>query len=256
MQGATHRAGGVTAMLVGYSYLHSKGLPIVDNAPIASFVAMYPFAIWGSTASDLDHYPGSVWDEVKLIGERHGHTIPSQDIVSRAISRLLHLTHTLRKVLPPRSRLSALAGVLDCKHRSWQTHSELPLVLLWIALALVNTSATNTTLSSTLWVLILNGVILGLIAHLCLDLLTPEGLPFATGLFVNRVLLGRKVLPERIKIIPHRPPTKKGEPGFFSTGGTWEKKIVFNILHAVNLVLFGYLIYSTFIAPYTSIEIR
>ena len=118
MQGATHRAGGVTAMLVGYSYLHSKGLPIVDNAPIASFVAMYPFAIWGSTASDLDHYPGSVWDEVKLIGERHGHTIPSQDILSRAISRLLHLTTPLRKVLPPRSRMSALAGVLDCKHRS------------------------------------------------------------------------------------------------------------------------------------------
>ena len=109
MQGATHRAGGVTAMLVGYTYLRSKGFPLVDNAPIASFVAMYPFAIWGSTASDLDHYPGSVWDEAKLIGARHGHTIPSQDIVSRTFSHLLHLTTPLRKagMVNPRSRCSS-----------------------------------------------------------------------------------------------------------------------------------------------------
>lgn len=243
-------------MLVGYSYLHSQGFPLVETAPLASFVAMYPFAIWGSTASDLDHYPGSVWDEVKLAGKRSGHTIPSQDVVSRTFSHLLHLTTPLRRALPPRSRLSNIMGILDCKHRSWQTHSELPLVLLMMALWSVNSSTPSTTLSSALWVLILNGVILGLIAHLCLDLLTPEGLPFATGLFVNRVLLGRRVLPERIKIIPHVPPTKQGEPGFFSTGGTWEKKIVFNVLHAVNLILFGYLLYSSFIAPYTSLEIR
>lgn len=235
MQGATHRAGGVTACLGGYLLL-KNGIVPMGVEPAVSLVIMYPFAIWGSTASDLDHSPGSLWDEVKLVGERSGHTLPSQDPFSRGLSHVLHLTKPLRGKFPKKSIMNNLVGVLDCRHRSWQTHSEFPLILLLMSLYWV-TSSSTVTVSALLWQLVITGVILGLIAHLFLDLLTPEGLPFATGRFLNRVLLRKKIFPEKIKIIPHVPPTVKGQPGFFSTGGTWEKKIIFNLLHLINLIL-------------------
>lgn len=254
MQGATHRAGGVTACLVGYSYLEAVDIPIIKEAALASLLIIYPFAIWGSTASDLDHAPGSIWDEVKLTGQRSGHTLPSQDPVSRLISHTLHSTKRIRKVFPKKTLLHNVFGVCDCKHRSWQTHSEFTLVSLLIALHFVQVS--SQTLSTAILSLSLIGIILGIIAHLVLDLLTPEGLPFALGLFLNRLILRKKVLPERIKIIPHVPPKKEGEPGFFSTGGTWEKKIVYNFLHAVNLILLGYFVYLYLIAPHTSFVLQ
>lgn len=253
MQGATHRAGGVAACMIGYTALAAHHAPLIEAAPIASLVVLYPFALWGSTASDLDHHPGSVWDEVKLVGERSGHTIPSQDPVSRTISHILHLTRPLRDIAPRKSRTAQILSILDCRHRSWQTHSELPFLLLLGALTQLDPLTTN--LGEALTQLVITGIILGLIAHLTLDLLTPEGLPFATGLFINRVILRKKILPERIKIIPHVKPRRKGEPGFFSTGGTWETKVVFNILHAVNLGLLGWLIYRLGIAPYTSFQL-
>ena len=238
MQGATHRAGGVTACLAGYLSLKHGVVPVgVD--PLTSLVVMYPFALWGSTASDLDHHCGSVWDEVKVFGERSGHTLPSQDPVSRGISHILHLTRPLRKTVKG-TALAPIVGVLDCKHRSWQTHSEFPLVGILLAMSYVGTGGA-TTVNGVLWQLVLTGILAGLFAHLVLDLLTPEGLPFATGLLVNK-LVGRKVLPEKIKIIPHVPPTRKGEVGFFSTGGTWEKKVVYNLLHTINILLLLYLI--------------
>jgi hypothetical protein len=235
MQGVTHRAGGVTACLAGYSLLVYSGSPLVAAAPVASLACLYPFAVWGATASDLDHAPGGLWDELKPIGQRSGQSLPSQDVVSRAISHVLHATKPLRGVFPKGSRAGQLVSVLDCKHRSWQTHSELPLAVILYFLSKLDPTTGN--LSSALTQLILMGIGFGLVAHLILDLLTPEGLPFATGLFINKFILRKHVLPERIKIIPHVPPTQKGKPGFFSTGGTWETKIVFNALHAINIVL-------------------
>ena len=130
MQGVTHRAGGVTACLAGYSLLVYSGSPLVAAAPVASLACLYPFAVWGATASDLDHAPGGLWDELKPIGQRSGQSLPSQDVVSRAISHVLHATKPLRGVFPKGSRAAQLVRVLDGKHRSWQTHSDLPLAVL------------------------------------------------------------------------------------------------------------------------------
>lgn len=247
MQGATHRAGGVTAALVGYYLLHRNGVSLVTDYPLASAILLYPYALWGSTASDLDHSPGSLWDEIKLVGKRSGHTLPSQDPISRGISHILHLGSKPRKHLPKSSALYSVLGVCDCKHRSWQTHSELPLALgvgslYWI------TNQLPISFTSGVLLLMITGITLGILVHLVLDLLTPEGLPFATGMFFNKFILSKKVFPERIKVVPHIPPKRDAQgnplgPGFFSTGGTWEKKIIFNLLHLINLLLLGYWVY-------------
>lgn len=252
MQGPTHRAGGVTAALTGFLMFRTTGVP-VEVSGLAALTVLYPFALWGSTCPDLDHSPGSLWDSVKLAGKRGGGSIPSKDPVSRGLSHLLHLTKRPRAAFPKRSRMHQLLGLLDCKHRSWQTHSEVPALLTMFMIWTVQ--SWEVTPSSLIYQLALTGILWGIVAHLALDLLTPEGLPFATGLFINRFLLKRKVLPERIKIIPHVPPKVKGEPGFFSTGGPWEKQIVYNILHAVNLVLLLWVLYLEFFRDWISLQL-
>ena len=47
MQGANHRAGGVAACMIGYTALASHHAPLIEAAPIASLVVLYPFALWG-----------------------------------------------------------------------------------------------------------------------------------------------------------------------------------------------------------------
>lgn len=237
MQGPTHRMGGVVSCFAGYVYLNKTGQTLNEVEPLVQLLIMYPFSIWGSTCSDLDHHPGKLSEQLNPLNEKAGNSLPSKDPVSRGISLILHATGRLHKLYPK----NKLFGVLDSKHRSWQTHSELPLVLTILGLLAVTTylpyigSATAIILQ-----LVLVGLMFGVIAHLILDLLTPEGLPFATGLLFN-TLLGRKVLPSKIKIIPFIPPSKQGQPGFFSTGGTWERKIIYPLLFSASVFLLIYI---------------
>lgn len=235
MQGVTHRAGGVTACLAGYSLLVYSGSPLVAAAPVASLACLYPFAVWGATASDLDQLPADCGTNSSPSGNAQASPSPHKTWYhAQSVTSSTPLS-PYAAYSPKGSRAAQLVSVLDCKHRSWQTHSELPLAVILYFLSKLDPTTGN--LSSALTQLILMGIGFGLVAHLILDLLTPEGLPFATGLFINKFILRKHVLPERIKIIPHVPPTQKGKPGFFSTGGTWETKIVFNALHAINIVL-------------------
>ena len=67
MTGKTHRVGGMLCCLGGYTLLEANGMLLGDVNPLLQLTIMYPFAIYGSTVSDLDH---------------HWQSAPSKDIVS------------------------------------------------------------------------------------------------------------------------------------------------------------------------------
>lgn len=188
MTGKTHRVGGVVGCLVGYSLLVSKGLLVKEVEPLVQLCIMYPFAIYGSTVQDMDHG----WQSV-----------PSRDLVSWCLWRVLHLTTNRRAKLKekwkkhpkPKNSFGGkvrrfrywVLGIFDAKHRSWQTHSDLfVLFIMWLL------HLTITCLEGTINGLILNMVVIGLLcgvlSHCFLDLLTPDGLHSVVMWFLNKTM--------------------------------------------------------------------
>lgn len=215
MTGKTHRVGGMLCVLGGFTYLESKGLLLRNVNPLLQLTVMYPFALYGSIVSDLDH---------------NANSIPSKDIVSVAINRVLHLTSGLNESTGGRNKVF---GILDAKHRSWQTHSDLFLVALMYALYQMVMETKLATVESVIWSLVGMGFILGVISHLILDMITPEGIWSILLVGVGRVT-GNKVMPKKLRLVP--------DSKFFSTGGPWES-LVRNILWICCVVLFIRLIY-------------
>lgn len=215
MTGKTHRVGGMLCVLGGFTYLESKGLLLRNVNPLLQLTVMYPFALYGSIVSDLDH---------------NANSIPSKDIVSVAINRVLHLTSGLNESTGGRNKVF---GILDAKHRSWQTHSDLFLVALMYALYQMVMETKLATVESVIWSLVGMGFILGVISHLVLDMITPEGIWSILLVGVGRVT-GNKVMPKKLRLVP--------DSKFFSTGGPWES-LVRNILWICCVVLFIRLIY-------------
>lgn len=215
MTGKTHRVGGMLCVLGGFTYLESKGLLLRNVNPLLQLTVMYPFALYGSIVSDLDH---------------NANSIPSKDIVSIAINRVLHLTSGLNESTGGRNKVF---GILDAKHRSWQTHSDLFLVALMYALYQMVMETKLATVESVIWSLVGMGFILGVISHLILDMITPEGIWSILLVGVGRVT-GSKVMPKKLRLVP--------DSKFFSTGGPWES-LVRNILWICCVVLFIRLIY-------------
>lgn len=216
MTGKTHKAGGMLCSIIGFAILREKGLLLPEVSEGIQWLVMYPFCIWGSLASDLDHNPDS---------------IPMKDIPSTAVNKVLHLTHPLVKTIEKASSESERkknvvyqgAKFLDAKHRSWQTHSDLTLyVLIGLLYCIMNNKFTFlSALDVSLLSMVLMGISLGIIAHFILDMITPEGvwcIPFVLvnaflGIFNPRL----KILPEKIHFVPHKK--------FFATGGKWEEFI-------------------------------
>lgn len=215
MTGKTHRVGGMLCVLGGFTYLESKGLLLRNVNPLLQLTVMYPFALYGSIVSDLDH---------------NANSIPSKDIVSVAVNRVLHLTSGLNESTGGRNKVF---GILDAKHRSWQTHSDLFLVALMYALYQMVMETKLATVESVIWSLVGMGFILGVISHLVLDMITPEGIWSILLVGVGRVT-GNKVMPKKLRLVP--------DSKFFSTGGPWES-LVRNILWICCVVLFIRLIY-------------
>lgn len=88
MMGKTHAKGGQVAALGGYLWLQNSG--VMSQVPVPGYVGLliiYPFAVWASTAPDLDHGKNST---------------PSHDVVSKAIWYVLHATTNLRKGMRPK----------------------------------------------------------------------------------------------------------------------------------------------------------
>lgn len=215
MTGKTHRVGGMLCVLGGFTYLESKGLLLRNVNPLLQLTVMYPFALYGSIVSDLDH---------------NANSIPSKDIVSVAINRVLHLTSGLNESTGGRNKVF---GILDAKHRSWQTHSDLFLVALMYALYQMIMETKLATVESVIWSLVGMGFILGVISHLVLDMITPEGIWSFILVGISKVT-GKKLIPKKLRLVP--------DSKFFSTGGPWES-LVRNILWICCVVLFIRLIY-------------
>lgn len=218
MTGKTHRVGGMLACLGGYLILQEKGMLISNVEPILQLTVMYPFAIYGSICSDLDHNKNSA---------------PSKDVVSLGINKVLHLTTKTRKLMEEKglnkTPFYKALGLFDASHRSWQTHSDLFLALMIYLFFVINS---NTTTNGVILSLIGTGLILGIISHLLLDMITPEGvwsLVFCTANKISRC----NFLPKKIHLVPNIP--------FFRTGGKWEDWIRY-LMWFIVIILFGIII--------------
>lgn len=234
MTGETHREGGMLVSVVGFMLLRKAGLLLPDVNEAVQLMVMYPFALWGSTASDLDHH----WDSA-----------PSKDGFSWGINKVLHLTTKTRDVMGSMGGGKTLGyhllGIFDAKHRSWQTHSDLTLasilLILWALLSgrlNIGFSAIDTSIAA----LILMGICIGVVAHFILDMLTPQGIWCTVGVGVNKVLskLFKKdmhLLPEKLRFVPHWK--------MFATGSTWEN-LICKILRILKVVSVVYICISMF----------
>lgn len=197
MTGKTHRVGGMLCVLGGYTLLDSKGLLLGNVSPLVQLLVMYPFALYGSTVSDLDHNLQS---------------IPSKDIISLAINKILHLSSNVIHTVDKGSSLENFLSIFNAKHRSWQTHSDLFLLFMLIASSYI-LNISSTSADTAIIRLVSMGLILGIISHLFLDMLTPEGI-WCIGLFVFSKVVKNKSIPQKISLVPHSK--------FFKTGGAWE----------------------------------
>lgn len=195
MMGQTHRVGGMLCALAGYTYLESKGMLIADVSPLVQLTIMYPFAIYGSTFPDLDHNTDS---------------IPSKDIFSLLINKILHLTSGIRE--RSGKDLKGPLAVFDARHRSWQTHSDL-FLLICIVLSITFIGGDVSTANGIILKLVVTGFMLGLVSHMILDIITPAGIWCIGAAVLSKVTKSRK-FPVKIHLVPHS--------RFFATGGTWE----------------------------------
>lgn len=215
MTGKTHRVGGALCALAGYSLLEQKGLLIHDVSPLLQLGVMYPFAIYGSVVSDLDH---------------HWESAPCKDILSWGINKVLHLTTKLKSKNP-------IINIFNAKHRSWQTHSDLFLVSILVLSDWLLTSATGA--ESILINLVFSGLLLGIISHMILDMLTPEGIWSVILVLIKGFL--KKVLKIKIKAFPtkiHFVP----KSSFFATDGPWEE-IVRKMMWVLCFILLIRIVY-------------
>lgn len=209
MQGRTHRVGGVLCALLGYSFLEARGMLIPDVEPLVQLAVVYPFAMYGAIVSDLDH---------------HWESTPSKDPISWVINKVLHLASG--KMWKPK-----VLKAFDAKHRSWQTHSDI-IFLLAIGLIIYLMVSPVISVTSTIVKLMLLGFSVGIVSHMLLDAITPEGI----------WLIGPSIIRKKrvtLSLVPH---TK-----FFSTGGPWERLIRIAMWFFI-IVLLLYVLYKA--SPY------
>lgn len=225
MLGKTHRLGGVVSALGGYIALEATGNTLSDVNPMLQLAVVYPFAIYGSTWSDLDHHWGSV---------------PSKDPVSWVFHKGLHLTSKPRKAVENAGGKGKLGynllGIADARHRSWQTHSDLTFIGLCAMLWYLCFSEWSIFAGPDLVIakLILAGLILGTLAHIFLDAITPEGIWMVIPMALKRIFK-IKGLPEKFGLVPKK--------HFFATGEGWES-IVNKVLWFSSFIMLGYIIYT------------
>lgn len=238
MQGKTHRAGGMLCSIVGFALLQQNNLLLPDVNEGVQWLVMYPFTMWGSVASDLDHH----WD-----------SCPEKDYPSRLVNVALHITAPIKKTLDrslserqkKHSVIYQISNLFCASHRSWQTHSDLTLYLM-IYLLYNILSGKFTSLGAvdiSILSLIVMGVCLGVIAHLILDVLTPEGIWIIETSVLNKLLrlINPRLhinLPEKVHLVP--------KSRFFATGGAWEE-FVQKVLQVTTLVSLAWFFLNLFI---------
>lgn len=185
----THKAGGTLGMLIAFDTLKRHGMLLTDINPYIQLLIMYPAASWGSTAPDLDRFKNSIVDETPV------------NLVT-----------------------SGLLKVLGAKHRSWQTHCLIITGGMALVLPVILESWAAKKLGYfdlRLLRLLIYGFVTGVLSHLFLDALTPEGIHLVPYV--------------KIRLVPRIT--------FFSTGGIWEK-FVCAILYIAILVALLHLIFG------------
>lgn len=232
MTGETHRMGGMFISVVGFTLLKNHGLLLPDVNEGVQWLAMYPFCMWGSTASDLDH---------------HWESCPSKDIPSWFIHKALHITEPVYKKLnntltssqKKSSFLYKFSKFFTARHRSWQTHSDLTfVVMLYLLYSIMNGKFTFFSQTDVLFLtLMLTGVCLGVVAHFVLDLLTPEGVWNTVAVLLNRTVLNGK-LPKSLEKWHFVPKMR-----CFATGSGWED-FIRKVLKVLTVVSVFYLLVS------------
>lgn len=245
MTGATHRAGGMFVSIVGFAILRQKGLLLPGVNEAVQWMVMYPFTMWGSVASDLDH---------------HWESCPSKDIPSRAVNAVLHITKPVKKFfdktgLSKSNPLYKFADFFNASHRSWQTHSDLTLFAMLYLLYKVFTGSIGglSSTDSTIITLVLTGICLGVVAHFILDALTPEGIWLVVPAVFNWLLSKLKIkikLPQKLHLVP--------KSQFFATGGSWEQFVqkVLKICTVLVLLWFVWVQAAPIIIRYLPFEIQ
>jgi membrane-bound metal-dependent hydrolase YbcI (DUF457 family) len=226
MTGKTHRIGGVFCVLGGYTLLSANGMLLSGVNPLLQLGVMYPFAMYGAIVSDLDH---------------HWESCPSKDLVSYGINKTLHLfnkVEDITEVVADGSLLDETFSFFSVKHRSWQTHSDL-FLLVMIGLMFYLLTGEVTTADQVIIKLMFTGLILGIISHLALDMLTPEGVWCFAFMALKKLSKRFKGLRDKINLVP--------KTEFFSTGGRWEKIVrgvlwlsSFILAVPIILAMFGY----------------
>jgi len=228
MTGKTHRIGGILCCFAGYTILNDKGLLVSNINPLLQVTVMYPFALFGSTLPDLDH---------------HEDSIPSRDIISVIINKVLHLSTKARKMKEKITKNADMGvlGVFDAKHRSWQTHSDLFLILFLMLFSYLISAPVQTPEIAILR-MITSGLVLGVVSHYILDLLTPEGIWSLLILSLKKIFKGNKIiknLPKKVQLVP--------DSEFFATDGPWEG-LIRGLLWVLNIIYLVIIIYP--LLPY------
>ena len=232
MTGKTHRAGGMLISIVGFALLKENGLLLNDVNPALQWLVIYPFCMWGSTASDLDH---------------HWESCPSKDYPSRVVNMVLHAGKPLQDVLDKRltakqkkgNPIYKLSSLLNASHRSWQTHSDLTLfAMLYLMYCILSGKFSQlSAVDMSISILVLTGICLGVIAHFILDVLTPEGVWCIGLVALNKVfnfISPDLTLPQKIHFVP--------KFKFFATGGSWEEFVRWTLNIATWLAVAWFLI--------------
>lgn len=242
MTGNTHRAGGMLCSVVGFALLKEQGLLLPEINPCIQWLVMYPFCYWGSTASDLDHN----WE-----------SCPTKDYPSWLLNKMLHITRPIDKILDKHlsekrkksNIFYMISHIFNAHHRSWQTHSDLTLIVMlyFVSRVLNGGYAYLGAFENAVVSLIVMGLSLGIIAHFILDLITPEGINLVICKVINTILglFNIKLkLPEKLHLVPHS--------SFFATGNAWEQFInkllkigtVMSILYMIYCLIEPYIPYT------------
>lgn len=188
MNHLTHKAGGTLGMLIVFDVMKKHGMLVQNINPYIQLLVMYPAASWGSTAPDLDRPKSKNADQTP---------------VSMVMERFLQL--------------------INARHRSWQTHCLVITGGLALAFPVILElcGVKLNTLDLCILRLLIYGLTTGIISHLVLDAITPEGVHFIPNV--------------KLRLVP--------KLSFFSTGGLWEKLVRTVISIASFMVLF-YIIFG------------
>lgn len=227
MTGETHKAGGVLCSVAGFLLLKHNGLLLGNVNELLQLGIIYPFCVWASTASDLDH---------------HWESCPTKDVPSLLINKALHATtsayHAMDTSLSTAQKKGnvtyILLKTLSASHRSWQTHSDLTMFLVGVFIYVILSGSLVGSISpvdNAILSLMAMGIGLGFLAHCILDMLTPEGIHCLLFKGINKVIK-RNVLPEKLKFVP--------KWGCFATGSDWEHFVLL-ILRVATVVSVVYL---------------